>query len=69
MSSEPIRGPRVLTSYKLQLLSSVFERMWRVDESAPFGKLLRRIDEAIVQHRCRARILRLNRMLERDYSV
>jgi hypothetical protein len=67
MSCEPIFAPSILKTDKLQLLSSVFERLWRVDGAAAFGKLLRRIDEALVQRRCHTRIVRLHRMLEREY--
>lgn len=68
MSCEGIFGDSLLVSEKLPLLSSVFQRIWRVDPAAPFGTLLRRIDDAIVQHRCQRRIRRLHRMLEREYS-
>jgi hypothetical protein len=65
MSCERTLGP---ASDRLQLMSSVFESLWRVDEAAAFGRLLRRIDDALVQHRYRPRITRLHRRLERDYS-
>jgi hypothetical protein len=67
MSSERVFGPSLPMTDELQLVSAIFEPLWRVDEAAPFARLLRKIDDAIVQHRCRARIARLHRMLERNY--
>jgi hypothetical protein len=67
MSIERTFGPSVAMSDRLQLVSSVFERLWGVDGAAPFQKLLRRIDDALVQRRCQIRIGRLDRMLERKY--
>ena len=69
MSCERIFGACSGTSDRLELLTPVFERLWPVDEAAGFGKLLRRIDEALIQHRSHNRIARLNRMLERNYAA
>jgi hypothetical protein len=62
-------APNPPTTDKLQLLGSLLDRLWRVDEAAPFARLLRRIDDALVQHRFRRRIVRLHGMLERNYPV
>jgi hypothetical protein len=69
MSSARIISPSFPTTDKLQRVRWVFERLWRIDEAAPFGSLLRKIDDAILQHRCRTRIARLHRMLERNYPA
>jgi hypothetical protein len=53
---------------KLALMGSMFQHLWRVDETPLFGRLLKVIDDAIWQHRCHTRIVRLHRMLERRYS-
>jgi hypothetical protein len=68
MNCERIVGHRLPKTEKLQLLSSVFERLWHVNGATLFGKLLRRIDEALVLHQSQGRIARLHRMLERHYS-
>jgi hypothetical protein len=68
MSSEPVPGPDQVIAEKVQLLSSIFERLWHLDEARPFAKFIEGIDDAIIQHRCRSRIARLHRMLERDYA-
>ena len=68
MSLDRTTGPSALYENKLKRLSGVFKRLWPLDEAAPFGRMLRAIDEALVQHRYRARIARLHRMLERNYS-
>jgi hypothetical protein len=68
MNCERIVGHRLPKTDKLQLLGSVFERLWHVNGATLFGKLLRRIDEALVLHQSQGRIARLHRMLERDYS-
>ena len=67
MSSERIIGPSILMTNKLEVVGWLFERLWRVDEAAPFGRLLRRIDDGLLQHRSCTRIGRLHRMLERNY--
>src|SRR4051794_1755041 len=54
MSSERAFGP---ASERLELLGSVFVGLWRLNEAAAFGRLLRRIDDALVQHRSRPRIM------------
>jgi hypothetical protein len=68
MNCERIVGHRLPKTDKLQLLGSVFERLWHVNGATLFGKLLRRIDEALVLHQSQGRIARLHRMLERHYS-
>ena len=52
-------------SEKLELLKLTFSRLWSIDEASPFGRLLRAIDESIALQRCRARLERMHRMLER----
>jgi hypothetical protein len=64
-----MRSEHVLSNDRLQLLRSLFQGLWRVDEAPSFGRLLRRIDDAVIQYRSHMRIMRLNRMLERDYPV
>lgn len=68
MISERVAGPDQVIAEKVELLSSVFERLWHLDEARPFTKFIEGIDDAIVQHRCSSRIARLHRMLERDYA-
>ena len=53
---------------KLQLLGSIFKRLWCIDEAAPFARLIKGIDDAVIRQRCHSRIVRLHRMLERDYA-
>jgi hypothetical protein len=52
-------------SEKLELLKVTFSRLWSVDEASPFGRLLRAIDESVALQRCRARLARMHRMLDR----
>lgn len=68
MSSEPLFDGESAET-KTRLLSSIFDRLWRAEASSPFIGLLRAIDEAVVHHRCLARLERVHRMLERNYST
>jgi hypothetical protein len=52
-------------SESFELLKLTLSRLWSVDEASPFRRLLRSIDESVALHRCRARLARMHRMLER----
>jgi hypothetical protein len=68
MSCERVDGAVRVTTEKVQLLSSIFERLWRLDEGRRFARLVEGIDDAVIQHRCRSRVARLHRILERNYA-